>query len=86
MRGFLFVYIVFIICYEHISRKVYEIIMCDRWVEEGVNGFLNFLEDMGDRPEGNYSIERIDVNGNYEPWWNSFPSVNLWLKLKKTRE
>lgn len=43
------------------------IIMCDRWVEEGVNGFLNFLEDMGDRPEGNYSIERIDVNANYEP-------------------
>jgi hypothetical protein len=41
--------------------------MCDRWMDEGINGFLNFLEDMGDRPEGDYSIERIDVNGNYEP-------------------
>ena len=41
--------------------------ICDRWVEKGVNGFINFLEDMGDRPEGDYSIERIDVNGNYEP-------------------
>jgi hypothetical protein len=41
--------------------------ICDRWMEKGVNGFINFLEDMGDRPEGDYSIERIDVNGNYEP-------------------
>jgi hypothetical protein len=33
----------------------------DRWI----NSFLNFLEDMGERPDG-YSIDRIDVNGNYE--------------------
>jgi hypothetical protein len=37
------------------------IIVCDRWL----NSFENFLADMGERPEG-YSIERIDVNGNYE--------------------
>jgi hypothetical protein len=36
--------------------------VCDRWLES----FINFLEDMGDKPSG-YSIDRIDVNGNYEP-------------------
>lgn len=41
--------------------------MCDRWLEEGTAGILNFLEDMGRRPDKGYSIERIDVNGDYEP-------------------
>ena len=34
--------------------------VCDRWMD-----YRNFLEDMGARPEG-MSIEREDVNGNYE--------------------
>ena len=38
------------------------IIICDRWLES----FQNFLEDMGERPEG-LSLERLDVDGNYEP-------------------
>lgn len=37
------------------------ITVCDRWRD-----FRNFLADMGDRPDG-FSIDRIDVNGNYEP-------------------
>lgn len=36
--------------------------MCDRWRES----FEAFLEDMGLCPR-DHSIERIDVNGNYEP-------------------
>ena len=37
--------------------------VCDRWLES----FENFLEDMGDRPSKNHSIDRIDVNGDYSP-------------------
>lgn len=42
--------------------------ICERWTgtKKG-EGFINFLADMGLRPEGSYSIDRIDVNGNYEP-------------------
>lgn len=38
--------------------------ICDRW--SGVDGYSNFLDDMGERPE-NKSLDRIDVNGDYEP-------------------
>lgn len=37
--------------------------VCQRWRQD----FLFFLEDMGLAPGSCYSIERIDVNGNYEP-------------------
>lgn len=36
--------------------------MCDRWR----NSFECFLEDMGVKPVG-LTLERKDVNGNYEP-------------------
>lgn len=39
------------------------IIVCDRWL----SSFNNFILDMGIRPSKNHSIDRIDVNGIYEP-------------------
>ena len=38
--------------------------VCERWL--GKDGFKNFANDMGKRPEGT-SIDRINNNGNYEP-------------------
>lgn len=48
-------------CFNNSSYRIKNIKCCRRW-----NSFANFIEDMGECPEG-YSIDRINNNGNYEP-------------------
>lgn len=36
--------------------------VCERWMN-----FKNFLQDMGNKPSSDYTIDRIDVNGDYCP-------------------
>lgn len=38
------------------------ITICERW-----RNFVNFLADMGERPGPEYTVERINNDGNYEP-------------------
>lgn len=47
--------------YEHYGGR--GIRVCDRWRDS----FENFRADMGQKPSPRHSIDRIDVNGNYEP-------------------
>lgn len=46
--------------YKHYGAR--GVSVCSRWLT-----FENFYADMGPRPGDNYSIERLNVNGNYEP-------------------
>ena len=38
------------------------ITVCDRWLD-----FVNFIADMGEPPGPEYTLDRIDNDGNYEP-------------------
>ena len=48
-------------CWERYGGR--GITVCERWR----NSFLDFLTDVGLKPNPNYSIERINNDGNYEP-------------------
>lgn len=39
------------------------IFVCDKWKKS----FKNFLEDMGEKPHNNYTLDRIDNDGPYSP-------------------
>lgn len=50
------------------------IVICDRWGD-----FVNFVEDMGEKPYSTATLDRIDTNGNYEPsnckWSSAYEQV-----------
>lgn len=65
--------------------------VCDSWRE----GFINFYNDMGKRPSSNYSLDRIDVDGNYEPsncrWATNAEQAsntrkNVWIEYNGERK
>ncbi len=41
------------------------ITVCDRWLEDFGAGFANFLEDMGNKPTEQHSLDRVEVNAGY---------------------
>ena len=58
--------------------------ICARWLEKKGQGFMNFYRDMGKRPSIEHSIDRKDVNGNYEPSnckWST--PIEQWLNKRK---
>lgn len=55
-------------CYNPKDKRYKEyggrgITVCERWFDS----FENFLADMGQRPSMDHSLDRKNVNGNYEP-------------------
>jgi hypothetical protein len=77
-------------CYD-IKDKYYEsyggrgIKVCERWL----GSFENFYEDMGPNPSKHHSLDRKEVNGDYEPsncrWaTNSEQSINQRIRHDNT--
>lgn len=59
--------------------------VCKKWQKS----FALFLKDMGERPDPSFSIERIDVNGDYCPencrwdtWSTQCKNQRRWIKNK----
>ena len=62
------------------------ITICERWI----NSFEDFYADMGSKPSPFHSIDRVDVDGNYEPancrWATRKEQANNTRKQKLKKE
>ena len=57
--------------------------ICDRWLKPSLEGFMDFMEDMGPRPSPKHSVDRIDTNGNYEPSNCRWATNHIQQRLKQ---
>ena len=58
--------------------------VCDRWL--GEDGFLNFLADMGERPQ-NMTLDRYpNGDGNYEPGNVRWATPSQQIKNRRARK
>jgi hypothetical protein len=57
------------------------ITVCERW-----DSYAAFLEDMGERPSPKHSIDRIDVNGNYEPGNCRWATWDIQMQNRRPRQ
>lgn len=64
--------------YEHYGAR--GITVCNEWS----NSFENFFNTLGARPSESHSIERIDVNGNYEPGNCTWATIDIQNSNKRT--
>lgn len=58
--------------------------ICKEWRES----FLNFYNDMGERPSSKHTLERINVNGNYEPSnckWATWKEQSLNKRIRSNQ-
>lgn len=53
--------------------------VCDEWL----NSFAAFFRDMGERPSSKHWIERVDVNGDYEPGNCTWETIKVQGRNKR---
>jgi hypothetical protein len=62
--------------YKHYGAR--GVMVCNEWL--GQKGFWNFVNSVGMKPDPRFSLDRINVNGNYEPsncrWADSKTQIN----------